>query len=73
MWLGEVRAHADIFLGASEAASYIAESEKKLERHRAELTAGRARNASADAYAARLRADLEAEKAQRAVEEPRAA
>ena len=67
-WLDEVRVHADTFLGASEAASYITESEGKLARHRAELTAGRARNASADAYAARLRADLEAEKAQRAVE-----
>ena len=68
LWLGEVRAHADTFLGASEAASYVTESEGKLVRHRAELAAGRARNAEADAYAARLRADLAAEKANRAEE-----
>ena len=68
MWLDEVRVHAGTFLGASEAARYITESEGKLARRRSELTAGRARNAEADAYVARLRADLMAEKANRAEE-----
>ena len=68
LWLHEVCAHADTFLNASEAASYVTESKGKLARHRAELTAGRARNAEADAYAMRLRANLMAEKAERAKE-----
>ena len=68
MWLNEVRVHAGTFLNDHEAGSYITESEGKLARRRSELTAGRARNAEADAYVARLRADLMAEKAQRAEE-----
>ena len=67
-WLSMVRIHASVFLVEAEAESYLAECQAKLERRRAELAAGRQRNAEADAYAAQLRAEIQAEKERRAEE-----
>lgn len=67
-WLHEVHVHAKAFLNDAMAQTYIAECEGKLTRRRSELATDRAANADADAYAAHLRADLAAEKAQRAQE-----
>ena len=67
-WMNEARTHATTFLNPHEADSFIAECDEKLRRRRAELAAGRARNAETDASVARLRADLATEKARRAKE-----
>ena len=68
MWLHEVQAHASVFLSGPSAEAYIAESEAKLKRRRAELAAGRQRNAETDAAALRMQAEIVAERERRAEE-----
>ena len=67
-WLSEVQIHASVFLASADAESYLAESKAKLERRRAQLASGRQRNAEVDAHAARLHAEVKAER-ERRVEE----
>ena len=64
-WLSEAQAHASVFLAGAAASTYLADCEGKLKRRRSELAAGRARNADADAYAARLRSELMEERDRR--------
>ena len=66
--MNQARAHAFVFLRENAAVQFIADCVGKLERRRSELAAGRARNAETDAYAARLHAEVAAEKARRAEE-----
>lgn len=68
LWLDKVQAHAGIFLDDAEAEAYFTGCKAKLERRRAELAAGRHRNAEADAEASRLRAEVVAERYRRAEE-----
>ena len=65
-WMRGVTAHTKAFLSLDDARKFYAECQGKLERRRSEIAAGHAANANADAYAARLRADLASEKALRA-------
>ena len=67
-WLREVQVHVVLFLSGAGAETYLAECRAKLERRRTELAAGRQRNAEADAYAARLRAEAAEERERRAEE-----
>ena len=69
MWLKELQAHLDTFpIGDSYGRDFITKCENVLASRRRNLVEGRARNAEVDAHAARLHADLAAEKAQRAKE-----
>ena len=65
-WLAEVRVHASVFLAGAEAEGFVAECDAKLIRRRAELAAGRQRNADTDAYARQLQAEIDAERQRRA-------
>ena len=69
MWLNELQRHLDTFpIGDSYGRNFVSKCENVLARRRSDLVEGRARNAETDAYAARLHADLLAEKAERAKE-----